>query len=198
MPSIHYDMRHLRKPFHYCIIPRRAVCPVPASPFRSLPSSSLAFSLIIPKSSPFSELFDRMKKHRTLSGVFFRLGSELRVRTVAKGGIVCVLTPAKQRRTAFYSGKRHPAGVGRPEVGLVTEWLTAAQSTGAVEIFLTGLQMNLNGRIRRDDNVGLFSIRSHSFLSQLRQSGQSPSTMIRWRLTRYPVSSSICKSISFR
>lgn len=129
---------------------------------------------------------------------FFRLGSELCVRTVAKGGVVCVLAPAKQRRTAFYSGKRHPAGVGRPEVGLITEWLTAAQSTGAVEIFLTGLQMNLNGRIRRDDNVGLFSIRSHSFLSQLRQSGQSPSTMIRWRLTRYPVSSSICKSISFR
>ena len=70
MPSIHCDMRRLRKPLRYCIIPRRAVCPVPASPFRSLPSSSLAFSLIIPKSSPFSELFDRMKKHRTLSGVF--------------------------------------------------------------------------------------------------------------------------------
>lgn len=70
MPSIHYDMRRLRKPFRYCIIPRRAVCPVPTSPFRSLPSSSFAFSLIIPKSSPFSELFNRMKKHRTLSGVF--------------------------------------------------------------------------------------------------------------------------------
>ena len=67
-----------------------------------------------------------------------------------------MLTPAKQRRTAFYSGKRHPADVGRPEVGLITEWLTAAQSTGAVEIFLTGIQMNLNGRFRRDDNVGLF------------------------------------------
>lgn len=106
-----------------------------------------------------------------------------------------MLAPAKQRRTAFYSGKRHPAGVGRPEVGLITEWLTTTQAAGAVEILLTGIQMNLNGRFCRDDNVGLLF---HSFLSQLRQSGQSPSTMIRWRLTRYPVSSSICKSISFR
>lgn len=70
--------------------------------------------------------------------MFFPPSSELRVRTVAKGGAVCVLAPAKQRRTAFYSGKRHPAGVGRPEVGLITEWLTTAQAAGAVEILLTG------------------------------------------------------------
>ena len=42
LPSIHYDMRRLRKPFRYSIIPRRAVCPVPTSPFRSPISSSLA------------------------------------------------------------------------------------------------------------------------------------------------------------
>jgi hypothetical protein len=33
--------------------------------------------------------------------------------------------------------------------------LTTAQAAGAVEILLTGLQMNLNGRFCRDDNVGL-------------------------------------------